>query len=65
VGGGLASLADAWSMASERPARLLGMNPGLRPGCAADLVLFDWDGSAIRPRSVDVRGREVFAADQG
>lgn len=65
VRSGLASLADAWSMASERPARLLGMDPGLRPGGAADLVLFDWDGTAIRPRSVYVRGHEVFAADQG
>jgi N-acetylglucosamine-6-phosphate deacetylase len=35
--------ARAWAAASERPAALVGMPGGLRPGSPADLVLLDGD----------------------
>jgi N-acetylglucosamine-6-phosphate deacetylase len=42
------TLAEAWTAASERPARLLGRLHGLAPGMPADLVLADRDGHVER-----------------
>lgn len=43
-----ASLAAAWAAASERPARLVGLRSGLRPGAPADLVLLDGEANVER-----------------
>ena len=42
------SLAAAWAAASERPARLVGLPAGLRPGAPADLVLLSEDAAIER-----------------
>jgi N-acetylglucosamine-6-phosphate deacetylase len=49
VGRGLAPLDVAWAMASERPARFLGLaaGAGLVPGAPADLAVFTLDGATI------------------
>jgi N-acetylglucosamine-6-phosphate deacetylase len=51
-----ASLAAAVEAASERPARLAGLDAGLRPGAPANLVVFDERASV---RAVMHRGRWV------
>lgn len=51
-----ATLAEAVEAASVRPARLLGLDAGLEPGAAANLVVFDEDGYV---RGVLHRGRWV------
>ncbi len=51
-----ASLAEAVEAASVRPARLLGLDAGLKPGAAANLVVFDGEGWV---RGVVYRGRWV------
>jgi len=59
---GGASLVDAVQMASDTPARVLGLERGygaLRVGRRADVVVFD---RAWRTRLTIVRGRVVFAA---
>ena len=43
-----ASPAAAWAAASERPARLLGVTAGLRPGSPADVVLLDGEANVER-----------------
>ncbi len=49
-------LATAVDMASRRPAELLGLSPvGLRPGDAADLVLFDLHQETFQPPVLDVK----------
>lgn len=67
VGSGLAPLANAWSMASVGPARLLSLPcaAGLTPGAPADLVQFDWDGRFIVPRAVYRAGRLVAGVSIG
>ncbi|MDB5324164.1 MAG: N-acetylglucosamine-6-phosphate deacetylase [Phycisphaerales bacterium] len=49
VSSGLAGLAEAWEMASVRPAGFMGLavSAGLTAGAPADLVLFHRDGNAI------------------
>jgi N-acetylglucosamine-6-phosphate deacetylase len=49
VSSGLAGLAEAWNMASVRPAGFMGLPElaGLTAGARADLVLFHRDGNAI------------------
>lgn len=42
------SLAAAWAAGSERPARLVGLPGGLRPGAPADLVLLGPDATVER-----------------
>jgi N-acetylglucosamine-6-phosphate deacetylase len=56
---GLAGLADAWDMASTRPADLLGIAnaEGLTAGAPASLVCFGWDGEQITVQQVYVNGR--------
>lgn len=46
---GLATLADAWDMASARPARFMGLpaGEGLSVGAPADIATFQWDGAAL------------------
>lgn len=60
---GLASLADAWSLASTRPAAFIDLPvaAGLVPGAPADLVSFHWDGSNIGISSTYKAGQEVFS----
>ncbi len=62
VGRGLAPLATAWAMASERPAQLLGLTAGagLVVGAPADLTVFDWDGTTIGVRRTYKSGRTVY-----
>ena len=43
-----ASLAEAVTAAGEVPAAALGLATGLRPGCAADIVLLDDAGGVQR-----------------
>ena len=59
---GLATLDAAWAMASERPARLLGLPtaPGLVTGAPADLVVFDWTGVTIAIRRTYKAGQLVY-----
>ncbi len=42
---GLASLAQAWEMASIRPSQFLNIPPkqGIKPGAPADIVIFNWN----------------------
>ncbi|HEX4212176.1 MAG TPA: amidohydrolase family protein [Candidatus Dormibacteraeota bacterium] len=63
VAEGLTTRARAWEMASVRPASLLGGEAALRAGAAADLVLLDWDGAAVRPRRVLKSGVDVLPAE--
>jgi len=62
VGRGLASLDTAWAMASERPARFLGLaaGAGLVAGAPADLVVFYWDGATIAVCRTYKDGRLVY-----
>jgi len=62
VGRGLASLDTAWAMASERPARFLGLaaGAGLVAGAPADLVVFYWDGATIAMCRTYKDGRLVY-----
>jgi len=61
---GLATLADAWSMSSTGPARLLGLPhaKGMAPGAPADLVMFDLVDGAIEIHQVVKAGQSVFGA---
>ena len=43
-----ASIAEAIAAASEGPAAVLGLHPGLHPGCCADIVLLDGSGVVQR-----------------
>ncbi len=58
----LAPLDVAWSMASERPARFLGLavRAGLAPGAPADLVVFTLDGATIAVCRTYKDGRLVY-----
>jgi N-acetylglucosamine-6-phosphate deacetylase len=49
IGNGLAGLAQAWDMASVRPAGFMGLATaeGLAVGAPADLVLFRREGSSF------------------
>jgi len=62
VGRGLAPLDVAWAMASERPARFLGLaaGAGLAPGAPADLVVFTLDGATIAVCRTYKDGRLVY-----
>lgn len=55
------SVGDALRMASEVPARVLGLRHGLLPGRPADLVLLD---ASLRVRSTVVGGVRVFNASR-
>jgi N-acetylglucosamine-6-phosphate deacetylase len=59
------SLRDAVDMAGARPRELLGLPPRrLEPGCAADLVLFDWqEGGDLRVRGTVVEGRLTYGTE--
>ena len=65
VRSGLVRLAEAWAMASARPARMLGLPAGasLEAGAPADLVQFDWDGRSIVPLAVYRAGRLVSGGE--
>jgi N-acetylglucosamine-6-phosphate deacetylase len=52
-----ASLAEAFTAASEAPAAAIGLSPGLRAGAPADLLLLDSDGRVLR---VMRRGRWLW-----
>ena len=57
------SLADALAMASDHPARLLGLAPRiLEKGAPADLIVFAWENSQIRVTNAVVGGRHVSLA---
>ena len=56
----LATLADAWGMASVRPARLVGLPSGLEVGAPADLVLFRTDDAGVRVERTIKAGGVVF-----
>jgi N-acetylglucosamine-6-phosphate deacetylase len=59
---GLTTIESAWAMASERPARLLGLATaaGLVTGAPADLTVFDWTGTTIAIRRTYKAGRVVY-----
>jgi N-acetylglucosamine-6-phosphate deacetylase len=60
---GLASLAEAWDMASLRPANLLGLadKGHLEVGACADLILFDFNSNDnLTSNSNQIRIREVY-----
>lgn len=59
---GLCSLADAWDMASIRPAAKLGLpvRQGLAAGAPADLLLADWDGRSLGIRSAYKAGACIY-----
>ena len=61
---GLASLADAWDLASIRPATYMGLPQakGLAAGAPADLALFDCVADSVRVRQVWKRGQAIFEA---
>jgi alpha-D-ribose 1-methylphosphonate 5-triphosphate diphosphatase PhnM len=65
VRSGVVSLADAISLASGRPADLLGIAASgagtLRAGGVCDLLRFAWDGERLRLRETVVRGETVHA----
>ncbi|WP_235439761.1 amidohydrolase family protein [Paenibacillus sp. DMB20] len=63
VGSGIADLRTAWDMASVRPARFIGTSGsgGLKPGAAADLVLFDIHGRDISILRTVKDGKTVYA----
>jgi len=58
----LAELADAWNMASVRPAKLMGLPSaaGLSVGAPADIVLFTRDDHALRICRTYKAGRLVY-----
>ncbi|TVY08114.1 N-acetylglucosamine-6-phosphate deacetylase [Paenibacillus cremeus] len=62
VGRGLCSLADAWEMASVRPAAKVGLQAanGLEFGAPADLLLMEWDGSKAIPVEVYKSGASMY-----
>ncbi len=64
---GLATLAEAWEMASTRPATFMGLKSaaGLTVGAPADMVVFRRDaGGAIHIQRTYVGGECVYAADE-
>ncbi len=64
VRNGLSSLADAWAMASTRPASAAGLATagGLEPGLPADVTLFDWDDKEVTVRAGYKGGRLIYQA---
>jgi N-acetylglucosamine-6-phosphate deacetylase len=48
VAKGLAGLAEAWEMASGRPAEFMGLSGGIEVGAPGDLVVFRFDHGKIR-----------------
>ncbi len=58
---GLASLPEAWEMASLRPASLLNLRSkaGLKEGAPADIVVFRWNGQAISIEQVFKQGVRI------
>ena len=61
---GLASLADAWDMASTRPAAAIGhpAAKGLRPGSPADVLVLDAKGDRLSVVETWKAGRRVYKA---
>ena len=59
---GLATLDIAWAMASEHPARFLGLATaaGLVTGAPADLTVFGWTGMTIEIRRTYKAGQVVY-----
>ncbi|WP_189014151.1 N-acetylglucosamine-6-phosphate deacetylase [Paenibacillus marchantiophytorum] len=59
---GIASLADAWNMASLGPASCMNLSSaaGLSPGAPADFVLFSKEGSRLRVEQTFKSGECVF-----
>jgi N-acetylglucosamine-6-phosphate deacetylase len=58
----ICELAEAWDMASIRPARLMRLDElafGLEVGKPADIVLFNWNGNSLDLQQVYKRGVEV------
>ncbi|OZB92880.1 N-acetylglucosamine-6-phosphate deacetylase [Paenibacillus sp. XY044] len=64
AGRGIASLGEAWAMASVRPASLLGLPAaqGLAPGAPADVALFTKDTAGIRILRTYKRGQLQYDA---
>lgn len=64
AGRGIASLGEAWAMASVRPAGLLGLPAaqGLAPGAPADVALFTKDAAGIRILRTYKRGQLKYDA---
>ncbi len=60
---GLCGLAEAWSLASTRPAGLLGLPAakGLKAGAPADLVVFEEDEGRLRVLETYKNGSNVFS----
>ncbi|UVI28318.1 N-acetylglucosamine-6-phosphate deacetylase [Paenibacillus spongiae] len=63
TGRGLAELAEAWDMASVRPATVMKLPSagGLEAGAPADLVLFRREGSRIRIEQTYKGGERVYS----
>ena len=56
-------LRDAVVMASQRPAELIGLEPGgLEPGAMADLVLFELAEDRMDVQATILHGTLVFGA---
>jgi N-acetylglucosamine-6-phosphate deacetylase len=62
---GEASLSEVFTMASNRPRKLLGLEPrALQPGDVADLILFDWKpGKVFELKATIIAGRPVESYD--
>jgi N-acetylglucosamine-6-phosphate deacetylase len=60
---GVCTFADAWDMASTRPAAYLGEDTaaGLQPGLPANIVAFRRTAAGVRIERVWARGRVVFS----
>lgn len=67
VRNGLATLAEAWAMASVRPARFLGLPiaAGLTAGAPADVAVFAWDGTRVTLLRVYKGGVPVYERGDG
>ena len=63
VNAGLCTLADAWEMASVRPAAKIGhpAQAGLAAGAPADLLLLKWNDGKLKPVGTYKNGVRVFA----
>lgn len=59
---GLATLIEAWEMASIRPSSLMGLSTqeGLTPGAPADLVWFERKGQELSVLQTMKRGKRVY-----
>jgi len=58
---GLATMAQAWEMASIRPSNYMGLSTGagMEAGALADVVLFEWENGGIRILRTYKHGKEL------